>query len=258
MKDFDIVLSETPKLKQPFFLEGLPGMGNIGRICTNHLINVFHAKKFGDMYSTAFPHQVKGLPDGTVRRMRNELYYSTSPRDIIYLSGDMQPLPTDFKSHYLMAMIILDICKQLGVKLIITLGGYCSERNNSLKPKVFGAASSPGLTVRLKEFGLELFDDEPNIPIVGVSGLIPALAATRGIEAVCLLGETVASVKPDAKAAAEVINKIGSILDIDIDPTDLHKSADSIEKEMDDIIKRIGRIERMRTDPDDIREHYIH
>jgi uncharacterized protein (TIGR00162 family) len=258
LKPFEIVLNDPPEMDSPVFVEGLPGIGNVGRICAEHLISIFQGKKFGDIYSKAFPHQVRNNPDGTLALVGNGLYYSTSPRNIICLTGNMQPLPTDFESHYVMAETILDLCEDLGVELIITLGGYFA-RDPGNDRKVYGAASSPDIVQRYEGLDLEFLTDEPATPIVGVSGLIPAMASARGAQVLCLLGETTGSMKPDTSSASAILKRIASALEIEVDLSDLSKSSESIENEMNEIIRRIEHVEN--TPPrsrDGGEEGYIH
>ena len=86
----------------------------------------------------------------------------------------------------------------------------------------------------------------------------PAMASARKIDALCLLGQTRGEVKPDLEAASAVLDVISSILEIEIDQTELPKAAKSIESEMNDIMRRIERVERMRPDAGQGREGYIH
>lgn len=259
MRDFEVVLEEVPEMEGPVMVQGLPGVGNVGRIAAKHMISTFQARKLGDLYSTAFPHQVKALPDGTARLMRNEIYHSTVQRDIVYLTGEMQPLPTDFRSHYEMADTILDLCQRLDTDLIVTLGGHASGSEESSPRKVFGIASTQALASHCAENGVEILKDGGDMPIVGASGLVPAMAAMRGMEAICLLGQTAGDLGPDSDAACAVLEKLTSILGIELDLGEVPEAADDIQREMDDIFRKIERLGKGRArDPGTGREGYIH
>jgi len=256
LDEFEFVISETPALESPVFIEGLPGVGNVGRIVATHLISVFGGRKFGELYSTSFPHQVKNLPDGTLRMMRNEIHFTSDPLDMVILTGDMQPLPTDFGSHYRMANSILEFCGKMNVKSIIAVGGYALGEDTDGRRKVFVGTSSPGLAGRYEGPDVKLLDEEPGTPIVGVSGLLPAMSSE--IDAVCLLGQTSGDIKPDVEAASAVLDVISSMLDIQIDLNDLEKASQSIEREMEDIMNRIQKVERLKPKVGWGKEGYIH
>ena len=58
MKEVMIEFTEKPKLKNPVFIEGLPGVGNVGKLAAEHLVDELNAKKFAEVYSKYFPPQV--------------------------------------------------------------------------------------------------------------------------------------------------------------------------------------------------------
>ena len=66
---------KIPKLKNPILIEGLPGIGNVGKLAVEHLIDSINATKFADMYSKDFPPQVFINPDGTTELVKNEFFY---------------------------------------------------------------------------------------------------------------------------------------------------------------------------------------
>ena len=89
-------VDKKPKLKDPILIEGLPGIGNVGKLAVEHLIETTKAKKFAELYSKDFPPQVFINSDGTIKLVNNEFYYrkakKKNQRDIILLTGDYQGL----------------------------------------------------------------------------------------------------------------------------------------------------------------------
>jgi len=67
--------SKKPKLHNPILIEGLPGIGNVGKLAVEHLIDSINAKKFAELYSKDFPPQVFINTDGTIALVNNEFYY---------------------------------------------------------------------------------------------------------------------------------------------------------------------------------------
>ena len=51
-------IDKKPKLKNPILIEGLPGIGNVGKLAVEHLIDKTNAVKFAEIYSKDFPPQV--------------------------------------------------------------------------------------------------------------------------------------------------------------------------------------------------------
>lgn len=62
------------QLEDPILVEGLPGVGHVGKLVAEHLIEELAAEKIMDIYSPHFPPQVLVMPDGTVKQVRNEIY----------------------------------------------------------------------------------------------------------------------------------------------------------------------------------------
>ena len=66
---------EKPDLSHPILIEGLPGVGNVGKLAAEHLIDEIGATKFAEIFSTDFPPQVFVDHNGLINLVRNELYY---------------------------------------------------------------------------------------------------------------------------------------------------------------------------------------
>ena len=88
---------KLPKLKDPIFIEGLPGIGNVGKIAVDFLVDELKAKKLYSLFSYSFPHSVFVGHDDLVSMPKIEIYYkkfasSSGKRDILILVGDIQPV----------------------------------------------------------------------------------------------------------------------------------------------------------------------
>jgi hypothetical protein len=225
---------EKPRLKDPILIEGLPGVGNVGKLAAEHLIDEIGAKKFAEIYSTNFPPQVFINPDGTTRLVKNDLYYWKGKRDLIILTGDYQGLSP--KGQYRLTDAVLDIAEEFGTKMIFTLGGY-GMGEEIQNPRVTGAATDPELVNEMKKYGI-IFKNEPGGGIVGASGLLLGMGKLRGIKGICLMGET-SGYLVDPNSAKAVIKVLAKILKIDIDLSKLDRKA----REIDVIASRIKEME---------------
>ena len=86
---------KMPKLNNPLFIEGLPGIGNVGKIAVDFLIEEFKAKKVCSFFSYKFPHSVFVNEDNLIEMPKIELYYKKfngKKRDLLLLTGDIQPI----------------------------------------------------------------------------------------------------------------------------------------------------------------------
>ncbi len=225
-----INIHEEPDLEQPILIEGLPGVGNVGKLAAEHLIDSIGATKFADIYSRYFPPQVIVDDDGVIRLINNELYYYHSDteekRDLIILVGDTQGMSSE--GQYEFSYRVLDLAKKYGVTQIFTLGGYGLGRFVE-HPRVLGAASSEALVEEMKEIGVTFEKGEPGSGIVGASGLLLGLGKLYGIDGVCLMGET-SGYFADPKSAEAVLRILSNVMNVTVDYEELQNKALQIEK----------------------------
>ncbi len=228
MEDIIAVFKERPKLKDPIFVEGLPGVGNVGKLAAEHLVDQLKAVKFVEMFSKYFPPQVLVTDAGTIRLVSNELFYVMRPlmkNDLVIMTGDYQGLTPE--GQYALSDRTLQIIKELGVNRIYTLGGYGLGKMIE-KPRVLGAASDLELVDEMKTFGVTFSKGEPGSGIVGASGLLLGLGNLYGMRSVCLMGET-SGYFVDPKGAQAVLEVLAKILGVTIDFSDLEQKAQQID-----------------------------
>jgi len=227
-----------PELKKPVLIEGLPGLGMVGRIATRYLIKQLKAKKLAELYSPHFPYYVLVNKKGSARLLRGEFYFwknETKENDLILLTGDHQA--QTIEGQYEVASCILDFAKKYGVKIAVTIGGYRKEAEET--PKVIAVSTNPELLNRALQ--AEAVASPAGNPIVGTAGLLLGMARFRNIDALCLLGETCGYLR-DPRAAKSVLSVLQKILDLKVDLSGLEGE---IEKS-DEIIEKMREIEERR------------
>lgn len=225
-------------LKNPILIEGLPGLGLVGKIAIRHLIKQLKAQKFAFLYSPHFPYFVIVSKKGNVRLLRGTFYYwknTNGENDLIFFTGDSQA--QTIEGQYEISDRILAFAKQCGVKLIITIGGYRME--TKVKPKVVAAATDQQLLDKALKAGAEISPTAS--PIVGTAGLILGLSHFRAIDALCLLGET-RGYLPDPKSAKSVVEILQAMLGFDANIVGLDEEIAKGEK----MVTRLQKIEEKR------------
>jgi len=235
----ETVIKELTKveLKNPILIEGLPGLGLVGKIATRYLIKQLKAQKLAYLYSPHFPYFVLVSKKGSVRLLRGTFYFWKNERgesDLILFTGDSQA--QTIEGQYEISNSILDFAQKHGVKLVITIGGYRVETDN---PRVVAAATSQSLLNRALQANAVI--SPMGSPIVGTAGLILGLAPFRRIEALCLLGET-RGYLPDPKAAKSVLGVLLKILGINVDLAGLDAEIAKAES----MVARLRKIEEKR------------
>lgn len=245
-----INVTEKPKLKNPLLIEGLPGVGNIGRVAVGYMIKELKAKKFAELYSEHFFPFVMLQEGYNIHLLKNEFYYykaKTGGRDIVFLVGDCQSLSP--YGHYEVAEKILDFAQQLGIKEIITIGGLATGEIES-KARVLGAVTSEAVKKRYSSHGINFSAGEKVGYIVGAAGLLLGLANERKMEGLCMLGETTGfPIVTDPKAAEAILNVLTKIVKIKISMQKLEGSV----KEMEGFIRKVESLQKKALE--DIQKH---
>ncbi|RUM33123.1 MAG: proteasome assembly chaperone family protein [Archaeoglobus sp.] len=224
-----ILNPEDVKLKNPVFIEGLPGIGHVGKLVADHLVKELKAEKAVEIYSHHFPPQVMTKNDGTIAIPKNEIYVYKSEckcPDLLILVGDFQSISNE--GHFELVNAYIDVAKKFKAKRIYTLGGYGIGRLVE-EPYVLGAANSKKMVEELKQYGVRFEDGEPGGGIIGASGLLLGVAMLEGIEAACLMGST-SGYMVDPKSAKAVLEVLMKILKLDVSVEALDERAKEMEK----------------------------
>lgn len=214
---------EEVSLNNPIFIEALPGIGHVGKLAIDHVIDELGATKFVEIYSPYFPPQVLVGDDGIIENMVNELYYLKSEEDdhdFIFLVGNCQGLSTE--GQYELCGAILDFVESLGVREIYTLGGLATGQAVEGN-RVLGAATDASRIELLKEADIEIRSADGGI--VGASGLFLGLGRLRGMSGSCLMGKT-PGYFIDAEAAENILKKLSILVNIEVNTDKLEERAE--------------------------------
>lgn len=216
-------------LKNPVFIEGLPGIGHVGKLVADHLVNELDTTKVVEIYSHYFPPQVMVEEDGTIKMPNNEVYAFKSngdTPDLLILVGDFQSISNE--GHFELVNAYIEIAKKFNVSRIFTLGGYGIGRLIE-EPYVIGAANDPELIEELEKYGVKFERGEPGGGIIGASGLLLGVSKLEGINAACLMGVT-SGYMVDPKSAKAVLDVLTRMLNLEVGVEELDKRAKEMEK----------------------------
>jgi uncharacterized protein (TIGR00162 family) len=238
MKDTFIKETTKAELNNPILIEGLPGLGLVGKIAIRYLVKQLKAERFARLYSPHFPYFVLVSKKGSVRLLSGSFYSWRSDNgrsDLILFTGDSQAQTVE--GQYEISDRLLDFARKHNVKMIVTIGGYRIETKD--KPKVVAAATNQGLLGNALQSGAII--GPSGSPIVGTAGLILGMAHFKNIEAVCLLGET-RGYLPDPNAAKSVLEVLRNMFKFDLDLKGLDDEIAKAEK----MVTRLQKIEEKR------------
>ncbi|VVB66479.1 PAC2 family protein [Candidatus Gugararchaeum adminiculabundum] len=214
MKHTTIFHKKKLKLKKPILIEGLPGIGLVGKLAADHLIKELKAEKVAELYSPSFPHQVIMQKKGTLRMLKNRFYAWRNPKkngnDLLILVGDVQAVTSE--AQYEICGAMLDFFHHQGGSFIYTLGGY-GMGTVLEKPRVLGSATHKELIPKHEKYGVVFGQSQGSI--IGAAGLLLGLGKLRKMQGVCLMGETHGGYV-DAKSAQAMLEVLCKALDIKV------------------------------------------
>lgn len=223
MRTTQFKVLEEVNLNNPIFIEALPGIGHVGKLAIDHVIDELKATKFVEIYSPYFPPQVLVGEGGVIEDMVNEMYYLKSDdedgHDFIFLVGNCQGLSPE--GQYELCGAVLDFVESLGAREIYTLGGLATGQPVDGE-RVLGAATDEARIELLKEADIGIRSADGGI--VGASGLFLGLGRLRGMSGSCLMGKT-PGYFIDAEAAEAVLEKLSILVNIEVNTDKLEERA---------------------------------
>jgi uncharacterized protein (TIGR00162 family) len=240
MDDIEVDRVADADLQDPILVEGLPGVGHVGKLVAEHLIEETESSLLARIHSEFFPPQVGIDEDGVATLAHAELHaVPVGDRDLVVLTGDHQA--GDNRGQYRLTAAFLDEADRVGADRIYSLGGVPTGELIE-EYGVVGAVSDSDLIEDLEAAGVEFRSEEPAGGIVGTSGLLVGLGARRGFEVACLMGET-SGYLVDPKSARAVLDVLQERLDFDIPLDALDERAD----EMEEVIGRLQDMEEAQS-----------
>lgn len=238
MSKSEFVQTKDIEFDNPILIEGLPGIGYVGKLAADHLVEELETEKFGEMKSPHFPHHVKVNEDGVLDRVKIDFYHAhPTDRDLIIITGDVQA--TSSEGHYEVTNKLLDIAEETGVESIYSLGGYATGKHSTSDPKVIGASNKKEIVENYRDQGIDI--EEGSGPILGVSGLLLGVGKGRGFEGSILLGET-HGMLVDHRSAQAVLKALSDLLGFEIDVSELEDRAEQTEE----ILSRLQKEKKLR------------
>lgn len=215
-----VILRSKPK--NPTVIQGFPGIGMVGAIAAEFLVQHMNTEMIGKILIEKTPPLV-AVHDGRLIEpfsiYYNKKYNLVVIHSIISIPG----------AEWQLADAVVALCNQLKAKQIISLEGIGSsvEKNES---RIFYYTNSKKYEAVFKKAKIEQLKEGI------IMGQASALLVKSGATPIsCIFAETHTSL-PDSKAAAEVIKALDAFLGLKIDYKPLLKIAAEFEKKFRGIL----------------------
>ncbi|MFW5902768.1 MAG: proteasome assembly chaperone family protein [archaeon] len=240
--------------ESPILIEGLPGIGMVGKLCLDHLKKEYDFEKYAEIESNLFAPQVDMNKDSEIVPRKNELLYleREEEKDIILFRGRDQG--TTAEAQHLLSQAIAKEAEELNTSFIYTLGGLGTKQLQK-DPTVYGAVTDRKLKKKYKEHGVK-FDRQG--PIIGAAGLLLEYGKRKEIPGICLMGQTHGKFI-DPNAAKNLLKVIEKDINLEIDYQDLDDKSEEMEKAVSKMIKQQTQAQQPPETPEaDTQMEYIH
>lgn len=218
-------------LRHPIMIEGLPGIGNVGKIVMDFLIEKTKAVKVLEFYSPFLPNSVFIAQNNLVELPKLEMFYKRiKGKDFVFVTGDVQPVTEE--SSYAFCELLADWFKKNKGSQIITLGGIGLNEIPE-KPVVYLTGNDKKIVDEFTKLKVD-----PNIygvvgPILGVSGLLLGVSKQKKIPAVSLLAETFGHpVYLGLKGARAILENLNTKFSFSIELKDLEKEIKNMDSQL--------------------------
>ena len=232
---FELVQAQKklPEIKSPILIEGLPGIGNVGKIAVDFMVDQLKPELIYSIYSDSFPNSVFVTEKNLVELPYVKVYLKKmkGAHDIVFLAGDFQPV--EEKSSYEFSQNIVEMFSKMKGSEIITLGGiglsqvpenpkvYCTGTDKAIIDKY-----TKGTPMEKRLFGFVG-------PIIGAAGLLLGLGKKKGIPAIAILAETFAHpMYLGIKGAREMIRILNDKMSLKINIKKIDKDIKEIETQI--------------------------
>jgi proteasome assembly chaperone (PAC2) family protein len=237
----ELRISDRPSLRAPVLISAFRGWNDGGQgasLAGGYLAKTWEAARFAEIEPENFydfqatrPHV--SLVEGQTRHIdwpENAFYHSSIPgldRDAVLLLG----IEPNLRWRTFTGMVV-DLARDLGVELMITLGSLLADVPHTRPSPVTGGATDPELIERL---GLQRSRYEGPTGIVGV---LHDACNQADIPSVSLWAAVphYVSLAPSPRAALALCQRLGDILGTRIDVAELEEASDRYSEQVSEAV----------------------
>jgi uncharacterized protein len=217
------------ELDAPTLVEGLPGVGLVGKLAADHLVDAFDMVHYGTARCEGLP-EIAVYSEGDPDVRSPVRVYADTERDLLVLQSDAPVSPEAAESF---AGCIVDWFRGNDVTPLF-LSGMPSERDGT--PSLYGIATGDGAGLL----------EEADVPaptesgaITGPTGALVHEAQRVGLTSVGLVVEADPQF-PDPEAAGALLDAgIAPLTGADVDTADLAEQAEEIRQTKAQLAQRM-------------------
>ncbi len=231
----EILLDKKPK--SPVVISGFPGVGMVGAIAAEFLIQHMGTEKIGKIILDKSPALI-AIHEGKLVEPFS-IYYSRK-HNIVVVHSILAVPGTEWQA----AAALLSICKTLKAKELVSIEGVANnssgEESQQPSSRILYYTNS---AAREKALGRQKIEKLKEGIIMGPTSAV--LIRVEKLPVTCFFAETNTSL-PDSSAAAQVIRALDSYLGLKVDYKPLLQLAAKFEEKLRNIMAQSQKAEDLR------------
>lgn len=222
----------------PVMLASWPGMGNVGLITVDYLRRKLNAEPFAEIDMSPFiiPDSIQ-VKNGIANfpEIPTSIFYHTHNPNLIIFQSNAQ---ISGKEGILIIKMMLDVILQYPTSQIFTFAAFAQPTSYRTESQLLVTCNSDKMLEKMTALGIYPM---PDGYIAGQNGLLLGVAASRNIDAACLLGTIpgYAANLDYPKASLQQVKAINNILKIDVELSELSESVEAMDQQYELIEDRI-------------------
>ncbi len=234
----------SPELRNPALIAAFAGWNDASEAATfaaRFLIQQWRARKLAEIdpeeffvFTDSRPHvRVAGRFQRRVDWPANEFYYHANPdgeRDYVVLVGAEPQLKWRTFTN-----AVLGLCRQLGIRTVITLGGQVADVPHTMPVRLSGIGSPAWLARKMRRLGIEATHYEGP---TGIVGALNAACARKRLVTGSLWAPSpeYLSASPNPKVALALLRALRGLLDLQVDLTELEALEAQFDRQVAEIV----------------------
>ncbi len=230
-----VVQTKEMKFEMPLLVCCFPSAGLVGTIAANTIIEQFKMEEMAHIRSKYIPSAAVFLEGKLKHPFR---IYGKSEENLIVVTGE---LPIAENGLYFVSSALLDWAAGLGVKEAVILDGIPVQGIPTQRRVLFAAEEEK---IAELESSKEMEILQKGV-ITGIAGSILAETLCRAMVGFALLTPAIAVI-PDPEGAIKLLQALNKLYNLNVDTTELEKSAEEIRKKLEEMAKQVEGIRRQQ------------
>lgn len=218
-----VIEHQTPDLEDAVMVEGLPGVGLVGKIAADHLVSQYGMTHVASVRCDGLPEVA--IYNGESRGVQAPVrLYADSERDLFVLQSDV-PVSRTAASDF--AGCVVGWLKNRDVFPLFLSGLPQEDQDVAEVPSVYGIATGSGAD-RIDEYDIDLPSERGLVG--GPTGALLYEASTKDLAGAGLVVESDPQFPDPAAARALLVEAIGPIAGIEIKTDTLVEQSEQIRE----------------------------